>query len=512
MPVSANWIDKAIWFLDPQAGLRRIKARAVTDQMLRYEGGNRGRRTSNWFAPGTSANAEIGPDLPYLRARSRDLARNNPLIRKALRVLVANTVGEGIRPEADTGDPVLNAQIDAAFAIWNKECDADGQLDFYGLQQLIDRTIKESGEVVIRDRFRYSSDGFHVPYQLQVLEPDYIDSNRQWWPNEYQGATIAGVAFDPLGIRRGYWLFPWHPGDVVKSVNDGFVSRLITADSITHVYEKERPGQVRGVPWFAAIMLPAYDLDGYEDAERMRKKIEACLSVFIEQAEGVEGAPISTTSTDQKTGNRIETVEPGMVEYLKPGEKISVAAPASTGGYGEYVSKQHHVLAAGAGVMYEQMTGDLSLVNYSSFRAGNLEFRADVEAYRAKTLIPMGLQPLWNKFIDAAVAAGKVRAANYGCKWTSPAWQSVDPEKDATANLLEVRTGRKTWAASVVEQGLDPAKQMAAIVAFNKSVDANGVVLDIDPRNVDRQRGASQIKVSDQIGAGGKGAGNGSEN
>jgi lambda family phage portal protein len=495
----ANWLDRAVAYLDPQAGLKRIRARAAASSMLRFDGAQRGRRTANWLAPGTSANAEIGPDLPYLRARSRDLVRNNPLVRKALRVLVSNTVGSGIRPEADTGNPALNASIDAAFAVWSKECDADGQLDFYGIQQLIDRTIKESGEVVIRDRYRFSQDGFHVPYQLQVLEPDYIDSNRQWWPNEFQGPTIAGVAFDQLGSRKAYWIFPWHPGDVVKSVGDGFVSKLITSDQITHIYEKERPGQVRGTPWFTAIILAAYDLDGYKDAERMRKKIESCLSVFVEQAEGMEGSPISTTSTDAKTGNRIETVEPGMIEYLKPGEKISTAAPASTGGYGEYLSKEQHDLAAGAGVMYEQMTGDLSLVNYSSFRAGNLEFRADVGAYRAKTLIPMGLQPIWKKFIDAAFAAGRIKAVDYGCKWTAPAWQSVDPEKDAGANLMEVRSGRKTWSQLVVEAGLDPEKQMAEIIAANKAFDAAGVVLDIDPRAVDRQRGAFQVKQTEAV-------------
>jgi lambda family phage portal protein len=497
--MTPNWIDKTVSFFDPHAGLKRMRARAAAEGMLRYEGAQRGRRTANWFAPGTSANAEIGPDLPYLRSRSRDLERNNPLIRKALRVLVSNTVGSGIRPEADTGNAPLNAAIDAAFAIWCKECDADGQLDFFGIQQLMDRTVKLSGEVIVRDRYRRADDGFHVPYQLQVLEPDYIDSNRQWWPNEFSGATIAGVAFDVLGTRKGYWLFPWHPGDVVKSVNDGFVSRMIPADQITHVYEKDRPGQVRGAPWFASIILPAYDLDGYEDAERMRKKIEACLAVFVEQAEGAEGSPLSTTSIDAKTGNRIEAMEPGMIEYLEAGQTIKVAAPAAVGGYGEYTGKQHHILSAGAGVMYEQMTGDLSMVNYSSFRAGNLEFRADVGAYRSKTLIPMGLQPIWNKFIDIAFASGKIPAVNYGCKWTTPAWQSVDPEKDASANLLEVRTGRKTWAQSVVENGLDPAAQLAAIAKANKDFDDAGVVLDIDPRNVDRQRGANQIKETEAI-------------
>lgn len=500
--MKSNWIDKAVSFVSPQAGLQRIRARGAAESLLRYEGAQRGRRTANWMAPGTSANAEIGPDLAYLRARSRDLVRNNPYAKRALRVLNANTVGN--TPEADTGDKKLDAIIDAEWAIWSLQCDAAGQLNFAGIEKLIHRTIVEAGEVLIRDRYRLPQDGMRVPYQVQLLEPDYLDPARQYYPNDFGGVTIQGVAFDLLEARKGYWLYPWHPGDVIKGSNDGWVSKLIPASSITHVYEKERQGQVRGVPWFAAVLLAAYDLDGYEDAERMRKKIEACLSVFVELAEGVEGSPIATTSTDAKTGNRIETVEPGMIEYLKPGESIKTAAPAATGGYGEYITKQEHRLAAGMGVMYEQMTGDLSMVNYSSFRAGHIEFRVDVEEFRNTTLIPMGLQQIRNKFIDAAFAAGRIPEINYGTRWTAKPWQSVDPEKDATANLLEVRTGRKTWPQSIVEAGLDPVKQLAEIADTNAAFDAAKVVLDIDPRMVDRNRGANQIKETEDVGANGK--------
>jgi capsid protein len=72
-------------------------------------------------------------------------------------------------------------------------------------------------------------------------------------------------------------------------------------------------------------------------------------------------------------------------------------------------------------------------------------------------------------------------------------------EKDAGANLMEVRSGRKTWSQLVVEAGLDPEKQMAEIIAANKAFDAAGVVLDIDPRAVDRQRGAFQVKQTEAV-------------
>jgi hypothetical protein len=51
----------------------------------------------------------------------------------------------------------------------------------------------------------------------------------------------------------------------------------------------------------------------------------------------------------------------------------------------------------------------------------------------------------------------------------------------------------------VTEAGLDPDKQLAQIVETNKDLDANGVVLDCDPRAVDRQRGAFQVKQTEAV-------------
>ena len=42
-------------------------------------------------------------------------------------------------------------QVDALFERWTAECDADGQLDFYGLQTLICREMVEAGEVLVID-------------------------------------------------------------------------------------------------------------------------------------------------------------------------------------------------------------------------------------------------------------------------------------------------------------------------------------------------------------------------
>ena len=88
--------------------------------------------------------------------------------------------------------------------------------------------------------------------------------------------TIRGIAYDPLGRRTGYWLFPDHPGDIAVPLSRGFFSVLVPADGVIHLFRRDRVQQ-RGVPWGAPVMRALRDLDDWTNAELARKKTEACL-------------------------------------------------------------------------------------------------------------------------------------------------------------------------------------------------------------------------------------------
>jgi capsid protein len=153
--MSATWFDHAIATVAPRMAARRVMARQAFETLTRgYDGAARGRRTEGWRAPGSSADTEIGVAGALLRDRMRDLVRNNPHAAKAVAVLVNNIIGAGIMPRAASGDDKLDRKVDALFERWTAECDADGQLDFYGLQTLICREMVEAGEVLVRRRLR----------------------------------------------------------------------------------------------------------------------------------------------------------------------------------------------------------------------------------------------------------------------------------------------------------------------------------------------------------------------
>jgi capsid protein len=61
------------------------------------------------------------------------------------------------------------------------------------------------------------------------------------------------------------------------------MSQRVPASEVLQIYEKVRgrPGQVHGVPRLASSLIKLRDLDEYEEAELVRKKIEACFTAFV---------------------------------------------------------------------------------------------------------------------------------------------------------------------------------------------------------------------------------------
>jgi len=309
--------------------------------------------TADAFAPGlrergkrkTHRGLAGGGEL--LRDRMRDLVRNNPHAAKAVAVLVNNIVGAGIMPRAATGDDTLDATVNELWEAWIGQCDADGQLDFHGLQTLVCREMIEAGEVLVRRRPRRASDGLAVPLQLQVLEADFLDAAKTGAAGS--GRIVQGIEFDALGRRRAYWLHDSHPGDAFGALNTGrnrFRSRSVPAAEIAHVYEKSRT-QARGVPWGSAVIRALRDLDDYEVAEIVRKKTEACVTAIVLGADEAEQG-IAPTVVDAD-GNHVEQFEPGLIAYARGGKEIRFNQPAATGGYAEYKRASLHTIAPASG-------------------------------------------------------------------------------------------------------------------------------------------------------------------
>jgi len=482
-----SWLDQAIAFVSPKAAAQRASWRKALDAAhgrRSYEAAKKG-RLSGWTASDASASALAEAAAPKLRARCRELARNDAYAARGISVICESAIGgAGLTPQPDTGDDALDTQITEAFKAWCEECDATGDSDFFGVQDLACRTIVEAGDVLIRRRLRRSTDGLSVPLQVQLLEPDHLDAALT---RNGGNDVVGGIELDQLDRRQAYHLFRDHPGDSRLRVRGRtLTSTRVPASEIAHAFIKARPGQLLGVPWLSPVILDLVDLKDFEEAALVRAKVEACIGLLVTTPDGGAG-PIAPAGfvTDDDDG-RVETLHPGMVEYLKPGETIESLNPTPTNGYDAFTRARLHKIATGIGMPYMLLTGDVSQANFSSYKAGLVPFKQMIRRFQKRVLLPMVCRPLWRWFIDAAEAAGRIDRAEYGVRWTLPGFESIDRQKEALGELQEIRMGKTSLQEVIRQGGGSFDRVMAEWAAFAAHVDGKELVFDSDPRRVTR--------------------------
>lgn len=460
-----------------------------------YEGATTGRRARGWAAPDVGPTRAILDSADLVRNRARQLGRNNPWAGNGLDSFVANCVGTGIRPRSKAADAATRERIQELWEEWIDDADADQILDFYGLQGMVARGLIESGEVFVRLRRRRLGDGLTVPLQIQILEADHVPLNLNRLVSD-RNVIRAGIEFNAVGRRVAYHMHPTHPDDPAIALRAAFAKR-VNANDVIHVFRPLRPGQIRGISWMSRVLVKLFELDQYDDAELVRKKTVALFAGFIiKQAEdsSILGETTDSDETDVEVG-----IEPGTMQVLLPGEDVKFSEPADVGGsYEQFINTQLRAVAAGMGVTFEQLTGDLSKVNFSSIRAGLIEFRRRCTMFQQNILNFQFNRRVWREWLAQAVLAGALDMAPArsldrsvtAVKWIGQGFEWVDPLKEQQAQQSAVRNAFKSRSEVVAQMGRDIEDVDNEIAADNKRADGLGIVADSDPRKVSKGGGA----------------------
>jgi capsid protein len=129
-----------------------------------------------------------------------------------------------------------------------------------------------------------------------------------------------------------------------------FESEFVGRDELVHMFKRERPGQVRGIPWFAPVLTTARDLSDLLDAANVKARVEACFAGFIVNTD--ESLPLLDDNGMQAASmpNAMgTTLEPGMLKELRSGQDIKFAAPTSTSQLDTLLINNLQAMAAGVG-------------------------------------------------------------------------------------------------------------------------------------------------------------------
>lgn len=481
--------DRVLLSIAPKYAVSRIRARATVDAIVRhYEAAQPGRRTANHRRESSDADFTLRAAARELRFSARDLLRNNGWAIRGRKVIANNTVGWGIKPKATGLDAGVNTKALELWKSWagSSECESDNRMTFYGIQHLAMRALVSDGEVMIRRRFRRAKDALTIPLQLQVLEADFLDSSKNTLDSLAGGPIIQGIEFDKIGARAAYWLWSQHPG----SGRNYKASARIPASEIAHIYDVDRPGQSRGVSWLAAAILNLKDLDEYDDAELMKQKVAALFAAFVTDTDGA-GVPTIGEVTDASTP-AVETMEPGTIIPLRPGQTITTANPPTLTS-DSLATRTLRRVAAGLGITYEDFTGDYSQVNFSSARMARIAHWGNVHQWQQNMLIPLLCGPVWGWAMEAAVLAGELPEAP-GSEWTCNPMPMLEPDKEALGYSRMIRNGQMTWSEMVREQGGDPETHLIELTSDMKKFKAAGLILDCDPSAVS-QAGLTQQRA-----------------
>ena len=481
-----NLIEKTIHAIAPGWAVQRQKARLQTEMMEsvtqtepQYVGADKQRRgMKSWLPRLLSANLE-NTEAPTLVARSRDLYRNNSLVRSAINTTTTNVIGSGLKhkcaidadflgmsdEEADAWERVVERE----FKFWCKKehCDAAATLDFNGLQALAFLSTLQSGDVFATLPFIRRNNS---PYALkvQLIEADRVCNKSNAMDTDQ---LSGGIETDIYGAPVAYHVMKTHPNGFDMKwewVRIPAFGRKSGRRNVIHLFKTERPGQNRGLPFVAPIIEDLNLLGKYNKAELMAAVVSGMFTAFITTESG-EG--LSTLLTPENDGNAGSapadeiSMGYGAIVDLAKGENVNIANPGRPNPqFDMFVTAISRRIGAALEIPYELLIKHFT-ASYSASRAALLEAWKFFKM-RRQWVADNFCQPIYDEWLAEAVANGRIsapgffddpiiRAAYSKCEWIGPAQGQIDPVKETKAAEMKINNDLSTRAHETAAIGGD---------------------------------------------------------
>ena len=446
-----------------------------------YKGGLLNRLTQDWVMLPLSANQEIRWNARAVRARARELCRDNQFAKRFLQLVAANVIGpKGIRLEArvttlkDAPSDGVNQQIEDAWEDWGhaENCSADHRQSWTELQRTIAKNLAQDGEVILH-HLRY----FDNPhgYAVELIDPDRLDFLYNQEPDANGNRIRFGVECDQWGAPVAYHVWKHHPSEF-EYERDNERVRIPAAD-IEHLYLADRVNQWRGITWFHAAMLALKFYDGYAEAELVAARTAAAKMWFIETS-------AETYDEDAQAGQGVTMeAEPGLFERLVPGEKVTQMDPQHpTTAFESFTKMTLKGISAGLSVTYASLSHDLAEANYSSLRAGLLPER-DYWRMIQDYVIEHCHRKVYRNWLSMAVLTGQVKIGMRALdtvnavRWIPRGWEWVDPLNEMRAGVLGIESGLTSRTEIIGQRGNDVEEVFEQLAKEQQLAEENGIQL-----------------------------------
>jgi lambda family phage portal protein len=437
-----------------------------------FSGARMSRLELDWIAHVKAADEEVKRDAVRLRARARELVRNNALAKNYIRLVRLNVVGAHgpqhqarIRDNAGVLNKRLNDRVEAAFDEWGSgPVTRDGRHTLVALEHQLAAATRCDGEALVRF-WRGPAVRNDFGLLLEPIDADLLDHtyNRDRVGSENE--VRMGVEIDEDGRPLYY-----HVWDAPLSYARQRNRLRIPASEILHLYDPERLNQSRGVTDFHPVTIALHFAGEYSHYELVAARVHAAKPIIWKRIVGatIHGEGDPSSPEDQRP---IDELEPGTFGYAPDGyEPANVEIGHPTNAFESFMREQKREIASGLGVGYAALTSDLSNTSYSSARHGTLLER-DTWRGLQQWFIRAFLRPVYAAWMREATliatATGGAQGLTIGSRDTRDprallaaqfqprGWDAVDPLKDANATIALVGNGLMSRTRAVAEYGID---------------------------------------------------------
>lgn len=455
-----NWIDRSIAYINPKWGYQRAAWREGFSKS--YDAGDTGRLNAGWVVANAPAEQTNQAHRDKIRARARDLERNSDVAEAIVGNFERNVVGVGITLQAKVkdangnDDKDLNERIEYLWKKWckAKNCDITGQQSFAEMLRMAERRSKVDGGILFIKS--YAPDR-KIPLVLQAREVDDIDKSIYSLSTPSGNRIINGIELDRYNKPIAYHLKTVTPDGLWEDKTE-----RIEANRVISLLNKKRPSQIREISELARTAPRVRDTNEFIEAQSVKERVLACLSVFIKKV--IPGNGLGRGSVvDKQSGYTQKTLTPAMITELNAGDEVQVVNPSGQSSNArDFISIQQRLAGSGMGLSYEAVSRDMSQVNYSSARQGFLQdqitYKIDQE-YLKEHLC----SEVYIEFLISAWLAGELDIPDFWQNqekymehdWIAPGWSWIDPLKEVNANKIAVATGQTTLAEICASNGKD---------------------------------------------------------
>lgn len=445
-----------------------------------------------------SADYELREGLAEVRAKVRFLARNSGSMRRYMQLMAVNIVGESgfrlqsrVRQAGGSAATSLNKRVQDAFMAWSEAPTTCGQLHMIELESQAVKTFARDGEVI----WEFVTGPQYVDgIAINPLEADMLDETLNTTHPPTKNEIRMGVEVDSYGRPVAYHFLTTHPGDLTwYSYQSNRRYRRVPADRVIHLFEKSRPGQTRGEPPAASMVLNVKMLDGYREAETMSRRLRAALMGFFEnqmpETRGISELADDDDDTEKPDDEPFEMqMEPGRLKQLPRGVTFKEFSPGgSQTDYADYESQVKKDIAMGLGISTMSHGMEVSGVSYSSGRTvitEDRDFYKSMQGFFIRGL----MRRTFRKWIEAhvvyadmpALLPSQVGRVLGSYVFRARGWDWVDPTKDVTANIDALRTKQTSLARVAAQRGIDRDELLMEIKEDAEAAEALGLTLTYD--------------------------------